>query len=231
MYHSIVPEVGEDPGQKTTPVSLFEEQMAFLAGNGYRVVPAEEIARRLARGEPFEPKTVALTFDDGFSDNHDLAFPVLRKYRFPAAIFLVADAVEGGDHLTWSQAREMQASGLVQFGCHGATHRKLAGLPGRALREETEGARRMIQDRLGAEVPLFAYPFGSYRSWDRAVRAAVERAGFLAAFTAIFGFNTASSDRFLLRRSRVSWRDEIPEFRRLLGGAYDWYALAQWVQA
>lgn len=204
--------------------------MAFLAGEGYRVEPAEEIVRRLARGEPLQPKTVLLTFDDGFSDNCDLALPVLRKHRFPATVFLVSERVGGDGRLTWSQAREMQASGWIRFGCHSATHRSLAGLPPPALREETEGARRTLQERLGAEIPLFAYPFGSYRSWNGAVRAAVEEAGFLAAFTSVFGFNTASSDRFLLRRSRVSWCDEIPEFRRLLRGAYDWYALAQRVQ-
>lgn len=239
-YHSIVAEAQDDPEQMTTPLRLFEKQMAFLAANGYHVEEASRVVTWLGGGGPLAPKTVTLTFDDGFADNYHLALPVLEKYRFPATVFLIAAAVDGergpahdagfGERLTWAQALEMQASGLIRFGCHSATHRNLRGLPEDALCEETEGAKRRLEDGLGRAVELFAYPFGSYGSWDAAARGAVERAGFLGAFTTVFGFNTASTDRFLLRRSRISWCDAIPEFDRVLRGAYDWYAFAQLLQ-
>lgn len=83
---------------------------------------------------------------------------------------------------------------------------------------------------LGRAVTLFAYPFGSYGAWDTAAVGAIQRAGFLGAFTTVFGVNTPSTDRFLLKRTRVSWTDDIPEFDRLLQGAYDWYTLVQRLQ-
>jgi len=240
-YHSIVPDARDDPEQLTTPLGLFDEQIAFLAANGYYVEAASQVVARLARGESPAPKTVTLAFDDGFADSYHLALPVLEKYRFPATVFLVTAALDGerapapgfrdGEWLTWAQAREMQAGGLIDFGCHSATHRKLRGLGAEALRAETEGAKRRLENGLGRAVELFAYPFGSYGSWDAAARRAVERAGFLGAFTTVFGVNTPSTDRFLLRRSRISWCDEIPEFARMLRGAYDWYAFAQLLQA
>lgn len=241
MYHSIVPGRQEEPDQMTTPVDLFRQQMAFLDSEGYRVEAATTVLKRLRAGESLAPNTVVITFDDGFANNYHLAFPILRRYRFPATCFLITAALDGErarlhnlwdeEYLTWEQAREMQANGLVQFGCHSATHRNLRGLPHAALCEETEGAKRRLEQGLEHPVEVFAYPFGSYGTWDAAARTAVERAGFLGAFTTVAGINTATSDRFLLKRSRVSWCDEIPEFGRLLRGAYDWYALVQLLQA
>ena len=240
-YHSIVPDQQHDAQQMTTPVSLFRRQMQCLADGGYRVEDAATAVRQLAAGTLPDPKTVVLTFDDGFADNYRLAFPVLRDYRFPATIFLISSALKGeyaqlrnrweGEYLAWGQVHEMQASGLIQFGCHSATHRNLRGLSADILREEIVGAKRDLEGGLGRSVELFAYPFGSFGSWDTTSRSAVEDAGFLGAFTAVAGFNTISEDRFLLRRTRVSWVDEVHEFARLLQGAYDWYALIQRLQA
>ena len=227
--------------QMTTPVGLFQEQMSFLADNGYHVKEATEVVKRLGAGELLAPKTIILTFDDGFANNYHLAFPILVKHRFPATVFLLTASLDREpeglhntwveEYLIWEQVREMQESGLIRFGCHSATHRRLSELPEDELRKETEGAKRRLEDGLGRPVELFAYPFGAYGSWDETVKRAVERAGFLGAFTTIFGLNTPASDRFLLKRSRISWCDDIPEFDRLLQGSYDWYAFIQRLQA
>jgi peptidoglycan/xylan/chitin deacetylase (PgdA/CDA1 family) len=214
-----------------TPVGLFEEQMAFLVENGYRVEDSREVVRQLREGEPLNPKTVILTFDDGFEDAYTLALPVLRKYRFPATLFLIGCTSSKKGHLSVGQLKEMRREGLLQFGCHGLTHRRLRGLSEEDLREETLGARRRLEDALGDPIELFAYPFGSYGSWGRAARVAVERAGFLGGFTSVFGAISGSSDRFLLRRSRVSWCNRVADFDRLLKGGYDWYAFLQRLQS
>lgn len=241
MYHSIVSEFRPDPEQMTTPLSLFREQMAYLAANGYRVVEAMDLIECLRGGQPIPQKTLVLTFDDGYCDNLELALPVLQQYRFPATVFFVTAALEGrldqvgtgwgGTYLRWEQAREMLASRLITAGCHSATHRRLAGLDPDSLVEETEGAKRRLEDCLAAPVTLFAYPFGAYGAWDSSARTAVEAAGFTGAFTTVFGAIGAEADRFLLRRSRISWCERIPDFELLLQGGYDWYAYLQRCQA
>lgn len=239
-YHSIVPEAAHDPGQMTTPVRLFEAQMAWLAEHGYRVEPAAALIERLRCGQAAPAKTVALTFDDGFADN-ELALPALAWHGFSATMFLVAAAVEGrtgqvangypAAYLSRAQLLAMQRTGLVQFGCHGATHRCVRGMAAGELEAETAGARRRMQEALEAPVDLFAYPFGSFGAWDAAARSAVARAGFTGAFTSVMGANAPSQDPWLLRRCRVSWANDLPSFERLLQGAYDWYAAVQWAQS
>ena len=227
LYHALVRNDRRDPGQYTVPVSLFEEQMAFLAQGGFTVHSGSQVVSTLLHGDPPPSKGICLTFDDGHPSMYELALPVLRRYRLPATAFLVAGEVGRNGSVSWEQARGLREAGQVEIGCHGLTHLLLRGLAQEELSRQTLEAKQRMEDKLGHAVPLFAYPFGSFGSWDSGVLAALERAKFLGAFTSVFGMNTVRSNRWLLRRCRVSWQEEMPAFRRLLEGAYDWYA---WVQ-
>lgn len=229
LYHSVTAEEDRDPGQKKTPLALFEQQMAFLTEEGYRVISCVELVRQVRAGVPLPLKTVSLSFDDGEAGLCERVLPVLCRHRFPATVFSMAE-IPGGPYLTWDQAREMQASGLVEFGCHGATHRSLCGLSEPELIRETQEAKKSMEQALGREIPLFAYPYGSYGTWDLRALGALREAGFEGAFTSVFGRNTARTNPYLLRRVRVSWFDSLPQFRRLLEGAGDWYAGVQRIQ-
>ena len=239
MYHSVVASEERDPGEMNVPVTLFEHQLEFLRDAGYVLEDAADAAARIRSGNEPDPKSVTLTFDDGYEDNHRLALPVLERFGYRATVFLVADAflpprirpVAGATYLDLSQAREMLASGLISFGCHGATHRNLRELSEAEVDRETRGARIRLEDALGVPITLFAYPFGSFDAWDERTRRAVRRAGFVAAYTSIVGPNTARRDVTQLRRSRMSWAEDVASLSRLLHGGYDWYAAVQWLSA
>lgn len=230
MYHAVVRQPQRDAPELTVPLELFEEQMRFLKENGYRVLPVSRLVSWILGGEALPPKSVCLTFDDGHRSLPALAFPVLERLRFPAAAFLVVEPADPETRVGWDEARRMRTAGLLEIGCHGLTHRILRGLPPEELEREIAHAKRVMEDRLGAEVPWFAYPFGSFGSWDRRVLPVLDRADFKAAFTSVFGLNTRAFHPFLLRRCRVSWRQQIPDFKMLLEGAYDWYAGLQRLQ-
>ena len=230
VYHHVVGSEQHDPAELTASAGLFERQCLYLRDNGYQVAAAADAVAMLGGGT--DPgRIVVLTFDDGYVDLQTNALPILERFRYPATAFVVADAlvdgarpVAGKSYLGVAEAREIVAGGLVTIGCHGATHANLRGLSDDALRRETTGAKRRIEDALGVPVRLFAYPFGSYDAWDARVRDAVQAAGFDAAFTSIAGPNRRGQDPFLVHRYRVSWVEQLPYFSRLLTGGYDWHA-------
>jgi len=239
-YHSITDRDVRDPGQMMTSVGLLSEHLSVLREEGGRIVSLRELRERICSGSAVDG-LVAITFDDGFSDFARLALPALVLLQAPATVFVMAAAASGdlgslrnpwpGTYLGWGELREVVASGLVEVGCHGATHRRLRGLPAAAVAAETIGAKVAIEDGIGKAVDVFAYPFGSFDSYDEASRSAVEGAGFAAAFTGVFGTWTAATERFTVPRCRVSWAESADDLRRLARGAYDWYALVQRIQA
>lgn len=140
----------------------FARQVAFLAGRGYQAVPLSLTAQD--KGNRSQ-RTVMLTFDDGYLDVIHEVWPVLRRYRYQATIFLVSEWLlhlsprAPAPVLSLSQAVELQRSGL-SVGAHGRTHCALDELPKAVLQEEIVGAKRDLESAMGVPIKAFAYPYG-----------------------------------------------------------------------
>jgi peptidoglycan/xylan/chitin deacetylase (PgdA/CDA1 family) len=91
MYHHVSP---VDGMITTSPVN-FELQLAWLARHGYRSLSSTEFAAHLA-GRAAPPRSILITFDDGYLDNWVYAYPLLRKYGFSAMIFLITSLIGDG---------------------------------------------------------------------------------------------------------------------------------------
>lgn len=88
------------------PVEAFRLQMAFVK-RAYRVVPLDELVDALATGRPLPPRASAITFDDGYADNHRLGLPVLRALGLPATVYVATGGVDGGPPLWTSAVRAL----------------------------------------------------------------------------------------------------------------------------
>jgi peptidoglycan/xylan/chitin deacetylase (PgdA/CDA1 family) len=232
MYHEISDNVvSGDWEQMTTPKALFAAQMRWLQEAGYRVIKSEEALNLLLgrRMWPQEPLAV-LTFDDGLRSYLTNAWPVLEPLGFPNTLF-VATGLMGQDreHLTWEEVRHLMRSGLVTCGSHTVSHTKLRGLHAARVRSEIRESKRALEESLQHGVNLFAYPYGSYDTFDDATIDALKAEGFGGAFTTIAGTNRPGTEVFRLRRTRISWVDQLPEFQITMAGALDWYAGYQWI--
>jgi len=236
LYHSITDSPADSEwGENTVPKELFDMQLKFLSENGYTVVSADEVAEHVRSGAALPDRAVAITFDDGYADNYRNAFPILKKHGFVATIFVTVgklrDISGSGEFLSSSELGEMVRSGLVKAGCHGSSHILLKGLGPAELNEEVSSARHRLSEMTGADVDLFAYPFGHSGSYDKNVIDTVRFAGFKGAFTSIFGINRRGGDPFTLKRNRVSWLDTDAEIKKHLNGGYDWYSIYQGVSS
>ncbi len=211
MYHNIgiPPEDAEMRGLYVTP-RMFGFQMWYLKVAGFRVVSLKEIVRFI-KGESADKKLVAITFDDGYQDFYDNAYPVLRMYNYPSTVFIVSD-MAGKENiwdserlkvrkrlLDWDRILEMKDNGVV-FGSHSKTHPSLVRSSAEELEDETRGSKTVIEERSNCPVEFFCYPYGDY---DDRVLDAVGQAGYLAAVTTKRGYVYRDDNPLEIRRISI----------------------------
>lgn len=217
MYHSI------SDWEHFTSVSpaRFKEQMEYLAEHRYPVIALSELVRRLKAREPLRG-AVVITFDDGYRDNLTAAYPILKKYAFPATVFietgLIGESYDDVPHLTREEMRSM--ADLVEFGAHTDSHPKLRSLSKPEQREEIVASREAVERIMGKPCPLFAYPFGNYGPDTLKI---MHEAEFEGAVTVREGTVGAGDNLFELPRVSIDSSTTMVQFKGKLSTAIDRY--------
>jgi peptidoglycan/xylan/chitin deacetylase (PgdA/CDA1 family) len=271
-YHKVSPDT--HPFFEPVEPAVFEQQMQFLKDN-YRVMELQDLVARCERGKLPE-RAVAITFDDGYRDNYEYAFPILKKFGLPATIFVATAAIDNAQTLwhdrifdafrfatrnleperqtqsklnsaldkarglfghalsdfvdqiedelhpdftdrpraamlTWKQIQLMHGSG-IEFGSHTVNHPILSRIPTEQVEFELRQSQSDLSSELRTPITSFAYPNGRAADYNDDVKSVLRRCGYTCAVTACTGFNTASTDRFEIRRGRP-WQNEIELFR------------------
>ena len=193
-YHQVN---DRDENLMTVSPKEFAEQMAWLEENGYRTITASELADALEGKGTLPEKPVLITFDDGYIDNYECAFPILRKHNMKAIVFLIPDYVGAyPNYLTWGNIREMQAGGM-EFGSHTLNHIVLTELPPEEASRQLRESKLAIEWHIQRPVEYLAYPCG-YLNDD--IEARVKAEGYRAAFTVEFGNTKRGDDLYALNR-------------------------------
>jgi peptidoglycan/xylan/chitin deacetylase (PgdA/CDA1 family) len=223
MYHK----VGEPPRASKlkklwVSVADFRGQMAYLLDHGYHPTTLAELAAVVDAGRPVSDKAVVITFDDGYRNNHETAFPVLREFGFRAVLFVVVNAV-GGDNfwhdasvetripmLSWDEVRDFQGAGW-EIGSHTLGHPRLSKLSPEALRRELTESREELGRRLGKPPVSFANPYGD-ASDDPLVRDAIRAAGYRWAVSVHQGKADLGGTPYGLKRIFVRGDDNLLDF-------------------
>jgi len=195
----------------------FAAQMSLLKHLGYRVLSMDETLACLSGESPIPPRAVALTFDDGYENFYEYAFPILQRYGFPAMVYLVADKIgqradwlaQDGHHpaalMDWPRIRDLRAAG-IDFGSHGLSHIRLAQQSYSVVQREMSDSRQRLEDGLGEEIRHFCYPYGSH---DLASLNAAAEAGYRSAVTCQRGLATSRFDPLALPRKAISFGDDL----------------------
>lgn len=225
-YHRI----DEDNHRSSVYPKQFFLQLEHLANRKYQILTLKELYQALERRQSLPRRSVVLTFDDGFADNYQHAYPALRQFGFPATIFLTVSFI-GSDTLpvlsdtrrtlpplSWEQVYEMRDHG-IEFGSHTLTHPTLPQLTQEAAKQEVLASRILLQEKLGHSVSFFCYPKGAL---TLAVKDIVRQAGYSGACSTFPGPIRLKSDRYALPRTYISHDDTVQDFHRKLCGAYDW---------
>ena len=232
-YHSVHP---NRPYISTKP-EIFESHLRWLTEHCRLTSLVDLACGGAAISHDGKPLT-AITFDDGYEDNHSYALPILLKHNVSATIFVTAGLLERDpavlrrfQHvlecapddvipLDWAQVRELRASGM-DIGSHTYSHPNLARLSRAEVEEELRISKDVIGDRLGAPVDLFAYPFGKPRvDFTATTVDAVRASGYRAAAAVTFRGVLESDSVFRIPRFFTDG-DSLAKLEAKIQGAYD----------
>jgi peptidoglycan/xylan/chitin deacetylase (PgdA/CDA1 family) len=208
--------------QMTVKASAFEAQMRFMKDNGFHVIPLDDLFDFMAFKRQIPQKAVVITIDDGWRSVYDIAFPILRKYGYPATLFVYTDLITGNQRtLDWRHLREM-AGGGVDLQCHSKTHRSFAGMgPSESFRDYFEALKKelvesaaVIREKTGADVKYVAYPYGDT---NPLVESLLMKLGFRGGLTVERKCNPFFVNPFRVGRSMIYGVFDLPRFARELG--------------
>jgi peptidoglycan/xylan/chitin deacetylase (PgdA/CDA1 family) len=216
-YHRVGPRVS----RMVMAPDNFAAQLDYLAKNNYRVIRLADLPEFLSGKRPLPKRAVVITFDDGHVSAYEHAYPLLKKYGFPATFFLYTDFLGAAEALSWPRILEMAQSGLIDFQSHSKTHSNLTvRLPGETearyrerLDAEVRVPRDLIQRQLQNKVGLYAYPYGDandivierLQAGDQTLGATVNPGG-----------NPFFAHPFMLRRTMIFGEHDMSAFRGAL---------------
>jgi len=211
-FHRVTDTLPEDG--ITRGARAFEQFCQFFRAN-FQVVTLGDFVARLERRDPVGGM-LAITFDDGYLDNFEIAAPVLERLSLPATFFVATRLIDSKAipwwdaklpkapaWMTWQHVRELSRAGF-DIGAHTQTHVDLGTVSGGAAEADIEGSRRDLLEQLGREPRHFAFPYGGRANLLEENRRRVMAAGFRCCVSCHGGIVVGEADPFQLPRVPIS---------------------------
>jgi len=193
VYHR----VGYTTDNFTVTPERFTADLQKLQQYGYCAISLELFQSFIDdRNVELPDKPILITFDDGYLDNFQNAYSILKQHGMVATFFIITDKLWTGDRLNPECIGEM-AQGGMSFGSHTVSHRRLGELTWTEIQEELVISKGVLESVLGRTVNAIAYPQGSYN--DNVITIA-QNIGYTTGFTVREGVCYNNSPDFELRR-------------------------------
>lgn len=197
VYHGIrdtLPSDPKDVRQFNMPPSMFKQQLAYLHDHGFTTITFADLSEYFDQGTPLPEKPVILTFDDGWRSQIDGALPVLTERGMVGTFYLYPNVLGHDHYMDWEDAQSLVESGM-EIGSHSKSHQYMTRQDPSTLADEIAGSKRILEERLGAPVQTFAYPFGLS---DEHIRTLVKEAGYTTGRSLEHGTMHDAEHRYLL---------------------------------
>lgn len=202
---------GENRELEITPEFL-KRTIETYRKQGYRFVSIDEACEIIGRGRTDQP-FVCLTFDDGYQDNYDIAYPILKQYEIPFAIYITTGFIDNQLPMWWytneklgistESLKALAADPLCTIGAHTVSHPKLDTLSPQEQQKEIEQSLQELESFLGHPIHHFSYPHGAYNADTLKI---VNDSHFVSALRA-WGGTIRKGDASLLELPRIELKE------------------------
>ena len=204
------------------PESTFVQQLQYLRDCDWCVIDAAAFLRGLQQPEALPRKSALLTFDDGCRQFLDVGLPCLQRFQYAAVQFVPTGFIGGRNSfdsdsepeepiLGWNDLRELERSG-VSIQSHGVTHKAFSGLTREELMDEVIRSKAVLEDGLGKQVEMFAYPSGDSGSKAQEAGLTLMRTGYRAGL--LYGgglIRLPAPDPYYLPRLAIGPDTDLPK--------------------
>ena len=212
LFHRVDDRLKDNP--ISCGVSEFRDYCAFFQ-RYFEVISLSEMLRRTASSGKVGG-TLAITFDDGYLDNSEIAAPILAEFRQPATFFIASSFI-GSNHvpwwdkdlpfapdwMSWDQVRKLDRQGF-EIGAHTHTHVDLGDVDVETADREIKESKRQLEQQLGKPIGLFSYPYGRRNNIRPDTRQIVQDNGFDCCVSAFGGDVKQGDDKFHIKREPIS---------------------------
>ena len=184
--------------------------MLWLKENDFNTLTLDEAMIAL-ENDSIPENPVVITFDDGYIDNYENAFPILKENNIKATFFIITTFVDNGYYMSYDMLKEMQNTGM-EIENHTVDHVRLSLLSRENIYNEIKSGQEFLRDNIGASGDYLAYPFGWYS--NKVINIANEL-NIKAAVTIHKGKISFKSNRYKLKRIEIDPMS-IDKFKKLL---------------
>ncbi len=210
LYHRFGPIAADG---MTVPTTLFESHLKYLRDHGYTVISLRQLVDHYLGKASVPPlRSFAIAVDDGHRTVYTDMFPLLKKYRFSATLFIYPSAISNASYAaTWDQIKEMKGSGFLDVQSHTFWHPNFKKERERLKPSDYEQfvemqlkrSKAKLEEKLASKIDMLAWPFGIC---DDALMTKASQAGYVATFTlerhhASTSDNILSLPRYLITHS------------------------------
>lgn len=202
MYHHVEDEAiakAANHQSLTVAPNYFQEQMQYLQDKHYTVITMQDLIDFFDQQKPLPSKPVLITFDDGYADFYNTAWPILQPLNFHATMFVPTGLLENPDYMTWANIESLAESGKILLSNHTWSHKNMQSNGTIDAKEITTAAEQLAQHHLDSP-KVFAYPYGLVSDQAQKI---LQDTGYKLAFTTVHGSTLCKQQRLTLPRIRI----------------------------
>jgi peptidoglycan/xylan/chitin deacetylase (PgdA/CDA1 family) len=196
---------------------LFEEHLLWLLDWRYNPLSADEFKYFLFEGLDIPFKSFFLIFEGGYKNIKQYAYPILKRYKIPALIFLVVNHI--GDYNRWESGKEnilsiddiaeLNKTTMITFGLQSKSNVDLTTLNDEKLDDEIIKARYLLEEIVRYKIDFFNYP---QSKTNLSIVQKLEEAEIPLAFIEKFGQITALESFHKIPSVKMSQKDNYWSF-------------------
>lgn len=210
IYHAFGTRLKHDSYGISININKFKDQMKFL-NDHYKMTDINDFTS--------DDVTISISIDDGYKDTND-AINILNNYNIPFTLFITAGKINQKGYLSDTDIYNISQIKNSIIGTHGMSHNKFEKMNYISQLKELKDSKLILQNIIKEEINITSYPHGSF---DKNTTDILSKLGYKWAACSKKGFNSFSTDNFLLCRSEIIASDTIIDLTNKIKGYYDYY--------